>query len=260
MGQFEISGDKSIEVTPDRLTICLDVLITRKIEASAVEARKLKFKDDIAGLVKNIESMLDCTFSFSDIGFRSEPCLFRDKDSLFTKKSDLVTLTGSTTLSIKTNCRDKDLLIKAITSIISYKGLSVVNTWYAHYLNNEDDIKLGLIQDVCAKCRKDADIIVSSLGSEVVGVDKIVYNSNGNLLDSNTSCVQTLPTGFTSINNGVFSDDGGVDFDIDSAYFGSDFPNSIPDYNTVWAEGFVTELLEKKYTVYDRVTVVFNIK
>ena len=261
MGQFEITGSKSIEVVPSKLNIHLSICISDEVEQKDIATSKDKFKSIIADITSGIKQITDkCDVSFNDIIFSEKyNQINQQKDSLLgKKKQNMVILNGNTNLVISTTVRDADLLTSILNKVIEPDNLSITYAWFSSALEDADKIKLEVLQEACKKCKSDAELIVESLGSEILGVDKVVYNSRGNLLDTDKVeyKAKTRRSNVELSANCCSCDSLSSDFGSDSA----GLIDNLDFYNKSWAEGFVKDLLERKHTISDNVTVVFRIK
>lgn len=252
MGQFEIKGTKREELIPDLITLS----VAAKIEKSdvldnteSVLKTQEEIKSSVAKLVCDLESITkDCSVSFSDLRYDKISSSMPTQDTfgiVKKKKENYITISVSTTLSIKLTTRDEDILNNILKLLLN--SILIVNIFSSVDVSNYDEECQKLKAGVCKKCRADAELIVTSLGSEITGVAKVVYNSNGNLLD-------TKPADNYSADD--FDDfDSFEDEECDDS---SEFDTV--KYDEVWAKGFVKTILDRKYILEDSVTVVFEIK
>ena len=264
MGLFEISGNKTIELIPDKLYLTAKIAVTefdvKDTEESKDKARTT-LRDRVSDLAGDFSKKIGdiCEISFHDISFAVGERIFDAPQSSFSFKAKkenvrLVNIDAMTNASIVINSRDSEVLLKVLG--VLYDTKEVVNVYNSCSISNFEDIeetKSELRADICRKCRQDADVIASNLGSEVTGVDKIVYNSSGFLIKDS----RTANTGFGVRN---FND---VDIEEDGCFdeaFSSDIPPLDEQKRDYWLEGFVKSLLDYKFTMSDSITVGFVVK
>lgn len=267
MGQFEIKGTKSIDLIPDVIVLSVGAKIERKDvidDEDSMTVAKEELKSSVAKIVKDLEDISkDCDISFSDLNYKKIPIIL-GKEPAFAigkkNKVNYVDVEASTVIKIKFSTRDEDILVSVLKLLF--------NSVCIEYIYDSVDVLdlenkcLELKTDVCKKCRNDAEVIVESLGSEIVGVDKIVYNSNGNLLDSLNKEVNSHSYVSNPFECDSF-DDCSFDFGLsdDEEFCESESSNdSYKKYDEVFTRGFVKTILDKKYKLEDSVTVVFSIK
>lgn len=254
MGQFEIKGTKREELVPDLITLIVGAKVEKENVLDSTESvlkTHEELKSSVAKLVCDLESVTkDCCVSFSDLRYDKIASSLPTQDTfgiVKKKKENYVTISASTTLSIKLTTRDETILTNILKLLLD--SIFIVNIFSSVNVSNYDEECLKLKSEVCKKCRADAEIIVTSLGSEITGVAKVVYNSSGNLLD-------IKPADNYSVDD--FDDfDCFEDEECDDS---SDFGLDTVKYDEVWAKGFAKTVLDKKYILEDSVTVVFEIK
>lgn len=282
MGQFEIKGEKTIELVPD--IIHIDVMAEKteygvKDNDEAIENIKSKLKESVVKLVDELEKVTDkCKVSFSDLTYNklyNTSPFTKPETKTFGKKKEekLINLIASTKIQLKIDTRDEEILSKLLCLML--ESIAIKNIYSSVETSNIKEKYNDLLADVCKDCKEKADKIVENLGSEILGVDKIVYNSLGRLMDKQqkveTSSYNASNFGFgaPSFANSVMKN---ASFDIELDECDLDeceniFGNAekvkqeqLERYNKTWAKGFVTSILDKKSKLYDEITVVFRIK
>lgn len=268
MGQFEIKGTKKKDLVPDVIILNVYAKVENKNvidDEKSISDAKDSLKSSVAKLVLDLEEVTnDCIVSFSDLSYSKSSNLFQSKDnSTFglgkKKQENYINITASTVISIRLSSRDEDILASILKLLLN--SVIIMGIYDSFDVDNIEDKYLDLKSEVCKKCRNDAEVIVESLGSEILGVDKIVYNSNGSLLDIAQDRINSSST----IKNNEFDlfnsfDSCECECDDDSLETTDNNNISSIKYDEVWVKGFVKTVLDKKYTVEDSVTVVFSIK
>lgn len=262
MGQFEIKGTKTMELIPDTISLIVDTTVVSKGVLSKdkhIEEAKSKLKDTVTKLAYDLkDTTKDCSVSFSDLVYSECPItnMFEQPSKSFGighKKQDIqVDVKASTVMTIKLTTRDETILSNILKLLLNSTVITNISEEIS--VTDIEDKYTELKSEVCKKCRKDADTIVTNLGSSITGVEKVIYNSSGSLLDSQSN--KTAKTNkFQASSSFEFETDSL--FDCDDADLGD---LDIQIYDDVWANGFVQTILDRKYTISDSVTVVFNIK
>ena len=259
MGQFEIKSIKKKELVPDVIELSVYAGVENNNvldnDKSILEAQN-NLKEVVAKLVCDLEGITnDCIISFSDLSYTKSENTFQTKEfGIGKKKQEVrVSIKASTVISIKLSTRDEDTLSSILKLLLS--SVSITGIYHNFNVTNLEDEYLSLKVEACKKCRHDADMIVKSLGSEILGVSKVVYNSNGSLLNVIENESKSSNNYFSS-----YSEDDSFDDDFGSFDDNLELKNDNISYDEIWAKGFVKTILDKKYTIEDSVTVVFDIK
>lgn len=257
VGQFEIKSIKKKELVPDVIELSVYAGVENNNvldnDKSILEAQN-NLKEVVAKLVCDLEGITnDCIISFSDLSYTKSENTFQTKEfGIGKKKQEVrVSIKASTVISIKLSTRDEDTLSSILKLLLS--SVSITGIYHNFNVTNLEDEYLNLKVEACKKCRHDADMIVKSLGSEILGVSKVVYNSNGSLLNDSKNNFKSSNNVFNDAcyDEASFGDFGSCDIDLEIDNI---------SYDEIWAKGFVKTILDKKYTIEDSVTVVFDIK
>ena len=176
MGQFEIKGTKSVELVPDIIVLSVRAKIISKNvvdDEDSMTSAKEELKSSVAKIVKDLEGISkDCDISFSDLTYQKIPAEW-GKESTFgigkKSKVNYVDVEASTIIKIKFSVRDEDVLISALKLL--FNSVCIEYIYDSVEVLDLEDKCLQLKADVCKKCRSDAEVIVASLGSEILGVD-----------------------------------------------------------------------------------------
>lgn len=256
MGQFEIMGSKTIKIEPDIIKIVARIEVSKK-ETADVDTAKEELKQKVAKLASDIKKVSDVDCSFSDMWYSKSEALFAQPKGFGGKKAiKQYDVTGSTEISIKLTSKNEEVLKEILGLLIDNASVKYINS-HAD-VSNIDSYRSDLKRDVCKSCREDAEVITAGLGSEILGVDKIVYNSSGSLLNNESHSKTVFSPSST-----LFEDDDccyGSSDDFDDDIFADSTSVNTVDYNQVWVDGFVKTILDEMYTLSDSVTVVFNVK
>lgn len=278
MGQFEIKGEKTIELVPD--IIHIDVMAEKteygvKDNDEAIENIKSKLKESVVKLVDELEKVTDkCKVSFSNLTYNklyNTNHFIKPETKTFGKKKEeekLINLSASTKIQLKIDTRDEEILSKLLCLIL--ESIAIKNIYSSVETSNIKEKYNDLLADVCKDCKEKADKIVKNLGSEILGVDKIVYNSLGSLMDKQQK-VETSSYNASNFNfrapsfaNSVINN-ASSNIELDECEnilynYENVKQEQLERYNKTWAKGFVTSILDKKSKISDEITVVFKIK
>ena len=255
MGQFEIKGEKTISVTPDIVEIIANCSIEEFVTSNvkAIEKTKANLKETVSKLrikLKEIDGVL--SIGITNLVYSENKNIFSNNNlgKFFGKKlENEIIVRGTVTITIKAKLEEET--IKSVMQLL-LDNVDIISIYDKVSVSDIEDKLTDLKAELCKKCRKDAENIVACLGSEIMGIDKIIYNSTGSFLSSK-------PTEY-SINNSSLdwgNDDFGGLAEDDSLEVTIEDMQKI---NKEWVEGFVTTILERDYPISDNITVVFNVK
>lgn len=244
MGQFEIKSSLSRDLEPDtvKLTVeCKFVSLNSKED----------LKKDMFESIDDIKHKLDeCEVSTAGVSYYSTTKQF-GKKSFTGKASSNEAQVCDLTLQIVVRGINSEHLtdIMSVLNSVDY----IVSISFVTLVEDLDKEISALKKDLGAKCRNEASDILSGLGAEITGIDKVLYNSGGSLM--------TVPTGAGNFSDGGFGSDDGfssdVNFDSDDGFDGGFGGNtSARSFST----NIVNEILGQKVHISENITVLFNIK
>lgn len=256
MGQFEIKGEKSINLKPDTVEITAICMVSEfvKNDKKVIESTKLKLKDSVSNIRKKIKD-IDGVISVGNdnLNYKESKNEFSSPSKVFGKKrDDEIYVEGNVKIIVKLKLSED--VIRNVMKVL-LDNVDIVSIYDSVSVSDLEDKYTELKSELCKKCRKDADTIVECLGAKITGIDKIIYNSSGALIQPKNNSY-AVPNSY--INSVCCLDECG-DECADFSGFGD---LDIPDFtkiNSDWVDGFVTTILERDYPISDSVTVVFNV-
>ena len=230
MGLFEIKKELSKEVEADNVDIKL------VFEFESLTGKDLDKKSD--NIIAEIRKALDGVGDIKDVSAISQKLsnTFKvDSRSLFgTKYKDSYSYKKTVSMKFTVDITDKNkidqiknVLVKAMgfkheikdTSPVNEMAIAVRIEYADPYVKDILARKAEITKELMQECRKEAENIVSNLGSEISSIDTIVFNSDGDFVKARTAGVMRKASTDSLENDCCY--EGGLDgfpdcFDDDS--------------------------------------------
>ena len=251
MGQIEIGKRGIKNLTPDTITLNIIAEVYKmRVPITNTDFVRDELKVKVTNLVNCIKVLeVAEKIKFSDLKFKEDSCVNKESKGVFSMKAErYVDIRGYVDIDITTHSRDADALNKMMQLLLNDTSLHSVN--FDVSVEDMEKSELDLKAEICKKCREEAELIVTSLGSEIIGVSKVIYGSSGRYL-SDTS-MEKAKTSFNTVGVSDEAFDECVDFETDLSLK--------VNYNEAWADGFVRSMLDRDVYISDSITVVFDIK
>lgn len=241
MGQFEINSSLKRDLVPDKLELSLSCVFV-----SIADDNIFNRKDGNKAVNKAVDELgkelRDCEIAIKKVENRLGNGKVSKKGFLSDKEIDVQKWFSYVTISVIVNGLDSERLMD-IFEVLNDKDF-IESIEYTVSVSNIDEEISKLKVDLGAKCKKEASDLLSGLDAEIVGVEKVVYNSSGSLLysparqEANAVCLDAC------------FDDGDL-FDID---------DSDEDDGEGYSAGIVSSIMSDRVTISDSITVMFEIK
>ena len=262
MGKFEVKTHISKEYPPENVSLLVQSTLFGK-DRDDLKDKILKSVDEIKQLISGIYTH-DFEVTYSNIKY-SESSFKPDKRGIF-KNMVVEDKIANFNIIIDLDLGhgiDQEKLEELVSKLVMIDSVSTIN--YMTDLKDRESKLEAIKKELCEKCRKEAEIITASLGSEILGIESIVYHSSG-ILIKNSSSEDTFSRdygnsfGDCDLCNDDECDFGGLESMSEKGLsIEEEFERSKKALKEL-GKGIVKGIIENKISIDDDITVVFNVR